>query len=95
MELSSFCDLVLSQSSQMAHREDGENDRQSCKFYAQEESLDTFSDSLAHIDPSYKHKLLKPSGTSIESTEWEQNIAKILVLYSGGTIGMRSHGGGK
>ena len=52
--------------------------------------------STESIDPSYRPKLLKRSGLSIESNEFDLvNQAKILVLYCGGTIGMKSHGGGK
>ena len=52
--------------------------------------------SAESIDPSYKPKVLKRSGQSIDSNEFDlYNQAKILVLYSGGTIGMKSHGGGK
>ena len=52
--------------------------------------------STESIDPSYKPKVLKRSGQSIDSNEFDlHNQAKILVLYSGGTIGMKSHGGGK
>ena len=52
--------------------------------------------STESIDPSYKPKVLKRSGQSIDSNEFDlYNQAKILVLYSGGTIGMKSHGGGK
>ena len=43
-------------------------------------------------------RLLKTTaGTSVikhTELEYEINSAKILVLYCGGTIGMRSHGGG-
>ena len=50
------------------------------------------------LDPSYTPKLLKTTGNSIvKNTEFEceSHSAKILVLYCGGTIGMRSYGGGK
>ena len=50
------------------------------------------------LDPSYTPKVLKTSGNSIVKRiefEHETNSAKILVLYCGGTIGMRSYGGGK
>ena len=50
-----------------------------------------------HTDPSYRPKLLKQLGRSIDEVQHFDflNVAKILVLYSGGTIGMRSHSGGK
>ena len=53
------------------------------------------TESAGQIDPSYRPKVLKRSGLSIESNEFDlHNQAKILVLYCGGTIGMKSHGGG-
>ena len=56
----------------------------------------TSGTSTESIDPSYRPKVLKRSGLSIESNEFDiYNQAKILVLYCGGTIGMKSHGGGK
>ena len=49
------------------------------------------------LDPSYTPKLLKATGVSIADHadfENEPNSAKILVLYCGGTIGMKSTSGG-
>ncbi len=56
----------------------------------------TSTESAGQVDPSYRPKVLKRSGQSIDSPEFDvRNQAKILVLYCGGTIGMRSHGGGE
>jgi L-asparaginase/Glu-tRNA(Gln) amidotransferase subunit D len=58
-------------------------------------------DSPHHVDPSYRPKILKKSGhsfdivTSPSAEDPYESISRILVLYCGGTIGMRSHGGGK
>jgi len=49
------------------------------------------------VDPSYIPKALNTAGESISEHsgfESERCNAKILVLYCGGTIGMRSHDGG-
>ena len=47
-------------------------------------------------DPSYKQKILKLSGTSIESEDFNpEKETRVLVLYTGGTIGMKVHDGGK
>ena len=55
-----------------------------------------------HVDPSYKPKVLKLQGTSIDADEFSvkskaraKDYAKVLVLYTGGTIGMKSIDGGK
>ena len=50
------------------------------------------------IDPSYKPKILKHSGQSIDSPEEftpEEKTYNVLVLYTGGTIGMRADTGGQ
>lgn len=50
------------------------------------------------LDPSFVPKTLKGRGSlqHFESSEEEEAVrSKVLVLYSGGTIGMRSHDGGK
>ncbi len=81
----------------MAESEDGsssEHGKKNGQFYiSRDDSVDN-----TPVDPSYKHKVLKHTGSSIESEDFDQfesNYAKVLVLYTGGTIGMRSHGGGK
>ena len=68
-----------------------------CPFYVKADSVEVSSDHIDHVDPSYRPKLLKHSGTSLtESADWgEGNLARLLVLYTGGTIGMRSQAGGK
>ena len=55
------------------------------------------SSSKRFRDPSYKYKLLRKSSTSLDSEEFEfdpETETRILVLYTGGTIGMKVHEGG-
>lgn len=50
------------------------------------------------VDPSFVPKTLKGRGSlrHFESSDEEEAVrSTVLVLYSGGTIGMRSHDGGK
>ena len=48
------------------------------------------------IDPSYRHKHLRRSGTSTEADEFNPDReTRVLVLYTGGTIGMKVHDGGE
>ena len=52
------------------------------------------------MDPSYQPKILRQCSSSAKTLddldqEYEPNpFSKILVLYTGGTIGMKSKGGG-
>lgn len=66
---------------------------------AKSESEETMGDTEGpRVDPSYKPKKLKFTGTSMESSDFEfdpEKETRILVLYSGGTIGMKSYDGGK
>ena len=51
-----------------------------------------------HSDPSYKPKKLKKSGSIIENQDFEyltEQYSRVLVLYTGGTIGMKSNFSGK
>ena len=54
------------------------------------------SDSVFYTDPSYKRKVLKHSVSSIESEDFNpEKESRVLVLYTGGTIGMKVHDGGE
>ena len=56
----------------------------------------TSVESVFSKDPSYRHKILRRSGTSIESEDFNpEKETRVLVLYTGGTIGMKVHDGGK
>ena len=88
---------IISSVPDMADLENDDSDN-AARFYltSPQQSVDSVGDHVDHVDPSYKPKVLKVSGTSIGLNEYvEKNQAKILVLYSGGTIGMRSHHGGE
>lgn len=51
--------------------------------------------SMRFRDPSYKPKVLKKSSTSFDSDDFDpEKETRLLVLYTGGTIGMKVHGGG-
>lgn len=93
------CDWPLSRSrpsvktSNMADYEEGDSDEYNES--SDEASRPSLSGGDHPADPSYRHKKLNKSGSIIESQDYELNYAKILVLYTGGTIGMRSHSGGE
>ena len=60
--------------------------------------LKSHSESSSSEDTSGKVSLtdLKLSWYSVESTQYDpENETKVAVLYTGGTIGMKSHGKGK
>ena len=76
------------------HRSGGTSDREQVKFYLPRRNSEL---KLRHVDPSYEPKLLKAYNVSVDSEDIEfeaSNESRILVLYTGGTIGMRVHGGG-
>ena len=50
------------------------------------------------VDPSYKTKELHAPAISLTSpdlTKQEEHESRVLVLYTGGTIGMKLHDGGE
>ena len=63
-------------------------------------SIDSSLPKGPRMDPSYTPKVLKRcvSGqtmASMTSSGEVEPVSKIAVLYTGGTIGMKSHGGGR
>ena len=59
---------------------------------------DSVNDADCHVDPYYQKKLLRSDSGKIAADVEEfdaEKESRILVLYTGGTIGMRSLDGGK
>jgi len=72
---------------------DADNDSDATRRRHSSEPLRS-SSTESQIDPSYTPKILKPSGPSIDLSDEispSENLANVLVLYSGGTIGMMAH----
>ena len=78
--------------SEKKHPQDSDNQKKVARI----RSVSLTSAGCTSLDPSYQPKVLNEGPVKVDVGEFDsQTESRLLVLYTGGTIGMKSQDGGE